>query len=66
MGKRGARRDKDYVYYYRCPDCSYVGIVVTDRYYSSCGLCRRRFGLRGRTMTKAEYEAIRGKTDVSD
>ena len=55
---RGSRRPVDVVVYYRCPECAWVGLIVTDKYYGSCGRCNRRFGFRGNMVTKEFYDKL--------
>jgi hypothetical protein len=52
---KGSRRSKDVEVYYKCPVCSWIGYVVTDRYWVSCGQCRVRFGVSGNEVPRARY-----------
>jgi hypothetical protein len=52
---KGSRRSKDVEVYYKCPECSWIGYVVTDRYWVSCGQCRVRFGVSGNEVPRARY-----------
>ena len=55
MAKRSRRR-KDVEVYYKCPECSWIGFVVTDRYWVSCGQCQLRFAVRGNEVSKFVYQ----------
>lgn len=60
--KRPARPDQ--LWYYQCPRCRYVGVVVTSKPYTNCGMCRDRFGLRYNMVDKARYDRAYGVDEV--
>ena len=53
---KGTRRGTELDVYYLCPNCNWIGYVVTDRYWVSCGQCQLRFAVRGNEVSKFVYQ----------
>ena len=48
---------QDVCYYYRCPECRHISVIVTSRKWVTCGSghCGRKFVVKDNLVTQADY-----------